>query len=62
MSHSPETNSTKRVDEKRSRVVWPVEKIKKKGSKQNLGHMQATAHTNISYLSFYYKKNNDIAV
>lgn len=35
MSNSPETNSTKRVDEKRGRVAWPVEKLNKKEAKQN---------------------------
>lgn len=35
MPNSPETNSTKRVDEKRGRA-WPVEEIKQKEAKQNL--------------------------
>lgn len=35
ISNSPETNSTKRVDEKRGRVAWPVEKLNKKEAKQN---------------------------
>lgn len=32
MPNSPETNSTKRVDEKRGRA-WPVEEIKQKEAK-----------------------------
>lgn len=36
MSNSPETNSTKRVDEKRGRVAWPVEEIKQKEAKTNI--------------------------
>lgn len=35
MSNSPETNSTKRVDEKRGRVPWPVEQNKQKRSKHS---------------------------
>lgn len=36
MSNSPETNSTKSVDEKRGRVAWPVEEIKQKEAKTNI--------------------------
>lgn len=36
MSNSPETNSTKRVDEKRGRVAWPVEEIRQKEAKTKI--------------------------
>lgn len=36
MSNSPETNSTKRVDEKRGWVAWPVEEIKQKEAKTKI--------------------------
>lgn len=58
--NSPETNSTKRVDEKRGRVAWPVEKLNKEAKTKLYIIMQAlqlARHTHIAHsMAAHYKK------
>lgn len=49
MSNSPKTNSTKRVDEKRGRVSWPVEQNKQKRSKHSYPGTYASSGDRVAH-------------
>lgn len=70
MPNSPKTNSSKRFDEKRGRVAWPVEEIRQKEAKTknmdsyasflSLAHTNPTLITTFAKLKYRLENTNNI--